>query len=137
MEYPVMKDATQIGNASVEGVGLYLEIQCLCSNLEDGFYRLLMVFADKTIILGLLVREGEYYVTKKRIPVKSAGIGEPEFLVVSKETELLQEHSVRLVQGKMVENLSMIKTGKLAVKDGNVHLVFSSLCHRVLPDQST
>ena len=82
--YPIKMDGVNIGTAFVECQGLYADILCRCNSADGTFCRIHMAFRDKTIDLGIWVREDGAFVVHKRVPRKIMGCGSPAFYAVTK-----------------------------------------------------
>lgn len=115
MEYPIEMNGKAIGSARVTHEGLYTVICCDCGDLAEAFHRVHMEFEDKTVPLGLLVREGQRYVSCKRLPSKLLGKGEPVFYAVSDAGQEIKE-KIPLIPGKPFPDLGSIRHGTLLIE---------------------
>ena len=80
-QYPILVAGKQWGSVEVEPKGLYLHIFCRCQIQGDIMYQLMLRQSDRVEDLGVLVPEGESYVLRKRIPVKSLEQGNLSFFL--------------------------------------------------------
>ena len=125
MKYPVGLNGKTVGAADMIKRGLYTEVVCQCGGLDSGFHRLKMVYPDRTVDLGVLIREGISYTTRKKIPTKALGNGEPVFCVIS-ACDANQMKMIRLEAEKPVHELEGIREGRLQFESGSMYLLFQS-----------
>ena len=124
-KYPIALNDERIGVATVETKGLYTEILCRCSVLGENLCKVQMVFPDKTINLGVLVREGMYFTACKRVPTKSLGSGCPSFCAIEKKAHI-SESMCRVYADQPFPYLAKIAEGHLYIQDGLYYISFSS-----------
>ena len=117
MEYPVFLNSEMIGIATVDHIGLYGHIQCRCHSADAGICRLIMTFSDKSVDLGLWVREQDYFVVDRKVPWKSFGCGDPCFTVLSHNV-LPAFFREQLEPGNPISNLETLEKCKLC-QDGD------------------
>ena len=82
--YEVRLGNRQVGEVTVQRIGLYYEMCCRCRLSEGILYRLQVLSGDKYENLGILVPEGDCFTLKTRIPVKRFEAGKTEFLLIPK-----------------------------------------------------
>lgn len=75
----VTQGADPVGNVQRKREGLYYAMECRCSLDGEIMYDLMMQCGDVCLDLGILVPEGDAFTLRRRLPVKSAGEGVPEF----------------------------------------------------------
>lgn len=123
MNYPVLMNGKTIGVVRCLSDGLYQIIECECSGLEPGFYRLQMVLSDKTYPLGLLIREGPLFLTKKKVPKKILGTETPKFKVYSDHQDNNYAEMALLHTGQPVQSLRGIRRARISIQGGKLYLL--------------
>ena len=122
MEYCAYMDQRIVGSAWIEPEGLYWVIRCSCRDLSSGIFRLHMMFADKTIDLGVLIREEGYFKTKRKIPQKSTGVGEPVFFVIP-AGESYSEWGMHISKDHPIENIEVIRSSRLLIRNDEMYII--------------
>ena len=122
MEFSICDQKEVVGKAIMVRSGLYADIQCDCQYPAGGFYRVYMKYSDKTIDLGLWIKDGSHYLVRRRIPLKSLGEGDPVFYIAQHQpaTEL---NKYPLQIGQPFENIEKIRKCKLLNVSNTLYLV--------------
>lgn len=79
--YSVTMGQHSVGVVSVSKEGLYYRIICRCKLPEDKLCRLAAQWEDREAVLGVLIPEGGSFCLNKRLPIKQAGLGVPQFII--------------------------------------------------------
>lgn len=125
MSYPILAAGQQIGFAEIAEIGLYQQVCCHCQFTEGEIRRVLMRFEDKTVDLGLWVRENQEFVIRKRIPRKAFGRGVPDFTAIPQLAKK-EETLIRLEEGKPVQDLEQLANCRLRFDKGGAYLQIQS-----------
>lgn len=76
--YIVYRNQETAGNATVERKGLYYTVSATCK-LPERPHRLLVIWQDKTLDLGIFVPEKGVFYLKKSFKCQLEGQGKPQF----------------------------------------------------------
>lgn len=122
MEYPIWYNGAQIGTARMQKCGLYMEISGVCKCPDEAFYRVCVQYSDRTIDLGLLIKENDFYYLRKRVAIKVLGNAEPLFAITSNHTETLY-YPLSNRQAEPFEYLDKLRNCKLSKTNEVIYIV--------------
>lgn len=119
--YEIRLGSSPVGHVTVERQGLYYRFSCRC-NLK-GMNRLVVSSNGNREDLGILIPMDGAFGLEKRIPVKRLGEGNPEFLLMGKESEK-REKFVPVYPEEPFSYMSRLKDAYLARREGQLGLEF-------------
>lgn len=77
--YDVIRNGTVVGSCRILQQGLYYCFDCRCHMTENGILRLWLQDGECALDLGVLIPEGEYFILRKKLPVKTVVTKAPRF----------------------------------------------------------
>lgn len=116
-EYKIYFDDGVIGRATVEEVGLYLDIDCRCKS-SFGIVRVLANCTDHQENIGICVPKDGEMAIRTKIPKKKLQTL-TNFTAVMKKEEIW----IPIVDGKPIEHLDKILYARFSVREGRPGLV--------------
>ena len=122
MEYPIFYSGEQVGTVNMRKIGLYMEFDCECVFPSENYLRVSAHFADRTIDLGLLIRENDVYYLRRKISIKTLGDGEPLFTLVPNCAGLVC-HALSSAPGQPFKYLVKIRESRLFNKNDVIYIV--------------
>lgn len=81
-QYKIFLRNKAVGTVSIEVDGLYTRFLCQCSFPDAEIYRIVADYGSVQINLGVCIPQGEYFVTRARVPSKRVGEQTPSFLAI-------------------------------------------------------
>lgn len=120
--FEIKDGASSVGKATVEQQGLYYKISCRCHLTKKGMHRLTVFCNEKQEDLGTLVPMDGGFGLEKRIPVKRLGDGQPEFLLMSKDS-IRKEKFVPVYPEEPFSYMSRLKDAYLERRNGQLGIV--------------
>lgn len=121
--YDIFMENAVIGTATVQECGLFTHFECVCKPKKKEVLRIVAVYDDRNIDLGICVVEGESFVTNLKIPSKRLGIGVPKFYAKSKQRDVADFAPLSMECNFL--QLNKIETARFVVKDGVAGLEFN------------
>ncbi len=80
-EYLIYLGSSPVGKAEVHRKGLYYHISCECCLQGEVMHNVWLTCGEKETNLGLCIPEGNSFILRKSIPIKTVGDGQMEFRV--------------------------------------------------------
>jgi hypothetical protein len=82
--YQVTLSSVPAGTVDVTEEGLYLRFRCRCKAPKGRIYRLFACCNDWSYDLGILIPDGEFFVTDKKLPKKTFPLCDFRFMMLEK-----------------------------------------------------
>ena len=121
--YDILNENTVIGTATVQQCGLFTQFDCACNLEKKELYRIVAVYEDKSVDLGICIVDGGRFVTQAKIPSKRLGIGTPKFYIKGKQNDMTD--FIPLSRDMMFLHLYKIDAARFVIKDGVAGLMFN------------
>ena len=83
MDYPIFYGEENIGSVTVQTQGLYTHFCCRCALPTGDICRIIAVYTEGTVDLGICIPRNGGFVTEKTVPTKRIYRSQPKFLAKS------------------------------------------------------
>ena len=120
--YEVVHAGKTVGNVTVTRQGMFYCISCRCHLSGDVAYKLVGIFEQREIDLGLLVPERNAYGLYSRINMKIAGMEKPVFVLRLNRSQLVQK--VDVSPKEPFGYLAKLENAYLVKNNGKIHIGF-------------
>ena len=121
--YEAIHNGHVMGMVTVTREGMYYQICCRCDLYEEGPFRLLIIFDDDQIDLGILVPAEKGFGLQARINVKGIGQGTPVFKIMPRR-EFVPSGLVSLCSDEPFRYLSRLENAYLVRRKGKKYISF-------------
>lgn len=121
-KYDIFLERQAVGYAQLEKQGLYYRIQCSCNLPAPGPYRIEAASADRSIDLGICVRQDSEFTLVKRVPIKQLAEEPLSFRVITGESK--QEGDFYPVkEDAPFDQLGFLMNARLCNRDGQTGVI--------------
>ena len=115
--YDILRGGEKIGKAEVRREGLYYRFRCVCDLSGEVIYRLLAVWNEKQLNLGIPIPRGDTFYLETKIAASRLGEGTPTFRAVPRHPQ--QEGIwVRISPEEPFAYLHRLKNAVPEIRDG-------------------
>lgn len=125
MIFPILFDDRTIGEAQVQKSVLYYKFFCKCIPPDSKAYRVILIYGETEINLGICVPNNEYFILNKQVPVKYIEEGEWSFMLRSVANA--NDIQVAVHENEPFPLLDQLELAKLVNTDGKIFVYIKGL----------